>query len=144
MLNVVEDRPSEQGWLAISETATPGFIDRIVNDDVLTFLRRAKRHSLGSVAHTERRMPLHWPTRRGYDSGMTQKITVSLSDDQAAAVRRAVSEGRAPSFSGYIGQAIEHRESQDGLLTLLQQLDTELGPVSAADEEWAEQAVRHL
>lgn len=29
LLNAVEDRAKEHGWLVISETATPGFVARI-------------------------------------------------------------------------------------------------------------------
>lgn len=31
MLNAVEDRAKERGWLVVSETATPGFVARITS-----------------------------------------------------------------------------------------------------------------
>ncbi len=39
MLNAVEDRAREHGWLVISETATPGFIQRITQQQLPRLLR---------------------------------------------------------------------------------------------------------
>ncbi len=39
MLNAVEDRAREQGWLVVSETATPGFVDRITQQHLPKLLR---------------------------------------------------------------------------------------------------------
>ena len=39
MLNAVEDRARERGWLVISETATPGFIARITQQQLPRLLR---------------------------------------------------------------------------------------------------------
>ena len=39
MLNAVEDRAKEHGWLVISETASPGFIDRITRQQLPRLLR---------------------------------------------------------------------------------------------------------
>ena len=39
MLNEVEDRAREQGWVVISETASPGFIDRITRQQLPGLLR---------------------------------------------------------------------------------------------------------
>jgi AAA ATPase domain len=39
MLNAVEDRAKERGWLVISETATPGFITRITQQHLPRLLR---------------------------------------------------------------------------------------------------------
>ena len=39
MLNAVEDRAREQGWVVISETASPGFVDRIVRQHLPGLLR---------------------------------------------------------------------------------------------------------
>lgn len=39
MLNVIEDRAKERGWLVISETASPGFIDRIARQQLPRLLR---------------------------------------------------------------------------------------------------------
>ena len=39
MLNAIEDRTRERGWLVISETATPGFVDRITKQQLPRLLR---------------------------------------------------------------------------------------------------------
>src|ERR1700712_3710496 len=39
MLNAVEDRARQQGWLVVSETAPPGFIDRITQQHLPKLLR---------------------------------------------------------------------------------------------------------
>jgi Arc/MetJ-type ribon-helix-helix transcriptional regulator len=72
---------------------------------------------------------------------MTVKIGVSLPDEQLAAARRAVEDGRATSVSAYIAEAIAQREQADSLSGLLDDLDRELGTPSAADYEWADKAL---
>lgn len=71
-------------------------------------------------------------------SGMTTKIAVSLPDDQVAAARRAVRDGRAPSVSAYISAALKTQQDRDSLGLLLDDLDREYGPVPAEAAEWAE------
>lgn len=39
MLNAIEDRAKERGWLVISETASPGFVDRITKQQLPRLLR---------------------------------------------------------------------------------------------------------
>jgi hypothetical protein len=39
MLNAVEDRAKERGWLVISETATPGFVARMTQQHLPRLLR---------------------------------------------------------------------------------------------------------
>jgi hypothetical protein len=39
MLNAVEDRAREHGWVVISDTASPGFVDRIVRQHLPGLLR---------------------------------------------------------------------------------------------------------
>ncbi len=73
-----------------------------------------------------------------YARGMTRKIAVSLPDEQVDAIRRAVDEGRAASVSGFISAAVARAERQNGLARLLDDLDSELGPVSANDLAWAD------
>jgi Arc/MetJ-type ribon-helix-helix transcriptional regulator len=72
---------------------------------------------------------------------MTVKIGVSLPDEQVAAARRAVAEGRAHSVSTYIAEAIARREQTDSLTALLDDLDRELGEPTAADYAWADKAL---
>ena len=76
-----------------------------------------------------------------YDSGMTQKIAVSLPDEQVVSIRRAVEQGRAPSVSGFISAAVARAQREDDLAQLLDDLDRELGPVDDADLAWADKAL---
>ena len=76
-----------------------------------------------------------------YDSGMTQKIAVSLPDEQVVSIRRAVEQGRAPSVSGFISAAVARVQREDKLAQLLDDLDRELGPVDDADLAWADKAL---
>ena len=76
-----------------------------------------------------------------YDSGMTQKIAVSLPDEQVVSIRRAVEQGRAPSVSGFISAAVARMQREDDLAQLLDDLDRELGPVDDADLVWADKAL---
>ncbi len=72
---------------------------------------------------------------------MTQKIAVSLPDEQLDAIRRAVSEGRASSVSGFISGAVARAEQEDSLSRLLDDLDRELGEPSTAEYAWADKAL---
>lgn len=76
-----------------------------------------------------------------YDSGMTQKIAVSLPDEQVVSIRRAVEQGRAPSVSGFISAAVARVQREDKLAQLLDDLDSELDPVDDADLAWADKAL---
>ena len=76
-----------------------------------------------------------------YDSGMTQKIAVSLPDEQVVSIRRAVEQGRTPSVSGFISAAVARVQREDDLAQLLDDLDRELGPVNDADLAWADKAL---
>ena len=53
MLNAVEDRAREHGWVIISDTASPGFVDRIVRQHLPGLLReldpKALRRRLSSI-----------------------------------------------------------------------------------------------
>jgi len=44
MLNEVEDVARARGWLVVSETATPGFVDRIVTEHLPAILREVDPH----------------------------------------------------------------------------------------------------
>src|SRR5438445_570435 len=48
--------------------------------------------------------------------GMTRrKIAITLPEDQVVAARRAVAEGRSPSVSAYIAEALARRDADDEL-----------------------------
>ena len=72
---------------------------------------------------------------------MTQKIAVSLPDEQVISIRRTVEQGRAPSVSGFISAAVARAQQEDRLAQLLDELDRKLGPVSNADLTWADKAL---
>ncbi|HIX00578.1 MAG TPA: hypothetical protein H9871_10605 [Candidatus Nesterenkonia stercoripullorum] len=72
---------------------------------------------------------------------MTRKIAVSLPDEQVDSIRRAVGQGRAASVSGFISAAVARAEREDSLLSLLDDLDRELGPVSQEELAWADRAL---
>ena len=40
MLNAVEDRAQQLGWLVVSETAAPGFVERLTRDALPALLER--------------------------------------------------------------------------------------------------------
>ena len=72
---------------------------------------------------------------------MTRKIAVSLPDEPVDSIRRAVEQGRAVSVSGFISAAVARAEREDSLAQLLDDLDRELGEVSADDLAWADKAL---
>jgi hypothetical protein len=47
MLNAVEDRARERGWLVISETAAPGFVERITGQHLPRLLREFDPEAVG-------------------------------------------------------------------------------------------------
>jgi hypothetical protein len=42
MLNAVEDRARQRGWLIVSETATPGFVSRMTQQHLPTVTSRLR------------------------------------------------------------------------------------------------------
>jgi Arc/MetJ-type ribon-helix-helix transcriptional regulator len=72
---------------------------------------------------------------------MTTKIAVSLPDDQVAAARRAVAEGRAPSVSAYVARAIADRLDYDDVASLLETMASAGGLPTDDDRRWARQAL---
>ena len=75
-------------------------------------------------------------------AGMTRrKIAITLPEDQVAAARRAVAEGRSPSVSAYIAEALARRDADDELAEMLAEIYAETGPPSEADREWARRAL---
>ena len=100
--------------------------------------RAARRRAAPHQGRTPRREATAHPW---YDPGMTQKIAVSLPDEQVISIRRAVEQGRAPSVSGFISAAVARVQREDNLAQLLDDLDRELGPVDDADLAWADKAL---
>jgi hypothetical protein len=67
--------------------------------------------------------------------GRVQKVSVSMPEDLATAVRERTGPG---GFSRYVTEAVERRFSRDRLGDLLDELDAEFGPVSPEILEWAQ------
>ena len=72
---------------------------------------------------------------------MTTKITVSLPDEQVAALRGAVSRGEARSVSAMVGRAVAAQTDRETLAGLLAHLDVVHGPVPDDDDAWAREAL---
>lgn len=71
--------------------------------------------------------------------GMTKvKIAVSLPEEQVAAAKQAVSEGRAPSVSAYVSHALETYGNRNQLTRYLDELDEKYGPPGPEAEAWAD------
>ena len=67
--------------------------------------------------------------------GRVQKVSVSMPEDLAAAIRERIGPG---GFSRYVTEAVERRFRHDRLGDLLDELDAEFGPVPAEILQWAE------
>jgi Arc/MetJ-type ribon-helix-helix transcriptional regulator len=75
-------------------------------------------------------------------AGMTRKkIAITLPEEQVTAARRAVAEGRSPSVSAYISQALARRAADEDLAEMVAEIYAETGDPSAADRAWARQAL---
>ena len=72
---------------------------------------------------------------------MTTKIAISLPDEQVAAARRAVAEGRAPSVSAFIAAALADRLEFDDVAGLLADMAAASGAPTDADRQWARRAL---
>ncbi|MFY9928079.1 MAG: hypothetical protein WAK82_08765 [Streptosporangiaceae bacterium] len=70
-----------------------------------------------------------------------KKIAITLPEEQVAAARRAVAEGRSPSVSAYISQALARRGADEDLADTVAEIYAETGDPTAADRAWARQAL---
>jgi Arc/MetJ-type ribon-helix-helix transcriptional regulator len=75
----------------------------------------------------------------GMISGMTrQKIAITLPEEQVAAARRAVAEGRAASVSAYISQALARRSAEEEMAEVIAEIYAESGgPPTEEERAWA-------
>ncbi len=169
MLNAVEDRAREHGWLVISETATPGFIQRITQQQLPRLLRdfnpgAVRRRMSGATA------PLNigsvsWDTIEAHvvQAGLRNQIEL-LTDlldeihqnqidelrELAATVQHAFREGRELAFAGAGLAASVSDVVNDDVLTFLRRAERHaLGSVKREDVERAfrepiEAAGRHI
>lgn len=111
----------------------------------LSALEKALQEALSSVPlkHVVHQITVMFPktpVEIGTDEmarfhGRVQKVSVSMPEDLAAAVRERTGPG---GFSRYVTEATERRLQHDALGELLDELDAEFGPVSPELLEWAE------
>jgi Arc/MetJ-type ribon-helix-helix transcriptional regulator len=74
--------------------------------------------------------------------GMTRrKIAITLPEEQVAAAHRAVAEGRSPSVSAYISQALARRDADEELAETVAEIYAEMGEPTESDRAWARQAL---
>jgi hypothetical protein len=70
------------------------------------------------------------------------KKTIVMSKTRAGAIVRAVAEGRAPSASGYIEQALAAYAALESYDELLAEWRREVGAPTASEQAWARAAVK--
>ena len=71
-------------------------------------------------------------------SSMTrQKIAITLPEEQVAAARQAVADGRAASVSAFISQALARRNADEELAETIAEIYTETGHPGEEDRLWA-------
>jgi hypothetical protein len=85
MLNAVEDRARELGWLVVSETASPGFIDRIASQELPRLLERldpkAVRRRVTEVTGPMGAGGVTWSTTESHAPEATLRSQVELITD---------------------------------------------------------------
>lgn len=82
------------------------------------------------------------PARPGPKPRGLVKKTVTMSKARAAAIKRAVADGKAPTESSYIESALAAFDTLEAYDELLEQWRRETGPATTAEAEWAEHAVQ--
>jgi Arc/MetJ-type ribon-helix-helix transcriptional regulator len=74
----------------------------------------------------------------GMISSMTrEKIAITLPEEQVAAARQAVAEGRAASVSAYISQALARRNADEEMFETIAEIYAENGQPTEEDRLWA-------
>lgn len=75
------------------------------------------------------------------ESMTRQKIAITLPEEQVAAARRAVAEGRSPSVSAYISKALARADADEELAETVAEIYAEAGLPTAEDRAWARRAL---
>lgn len=129
----------------MSEPPVEGTDPPLSEIQALSALEKALRDALSSVPleHVVHQVTAMFPKHRvEIDTGRmvrfhgrVQKVSVSMPDDLAAAVRERTGPG---GFSRYVSEATERQLHHDMLGELLDELDAEFGPVSPELLAWAE------
>jgi Arc/MetJ-type ribon-helix-helix transcriptional regulator len=74
----------------------------------------------------------------GMIGGMTRrKIAITLPEEQVAAARQAVAEGRAASVSAFISQALARRDADEEMAEVIAEIYAEGGQPTEEDRRWA-------
>lgn len=74
----------------------------------------------------------------GMITSMTrQKIAITLPEEQVAAARQAVAEGRAASVSSYISQALARRTAEEEMAEIIAEIYAQAGQPTEEDRAWA-------
>ena len=88
MLNAVEDRARELGWLVVSETASPGFVDRIARQELPRLLEsfdpKAVRRRLTGITGPMGSGGVAWSTTERHAPEATLRSQVELITDLLA------------------------------------------------------------
>lgn len=66
-----------------------------------------------------------------------EKIAIALPEEQVAAARRAVAEGRAASVSAFIAQALARRNADEEMAETIAGIYEESGHPTEEDRLWA-------
>jgi len=72
---------------------------------------------------------------------MNKRITVSLPEHLVAEASAAADSGRASSVSAYVAEALAEKSGRDSLDDFLAEWRAEVGPATADESSWAEQAL---
>ncbi len=85
MLNAVEERARELGWLVVSETASPGFVDRIARQELPRLLEsfdpKAVRRRLTGITGPMGSGGVTWSTMESHAPEATLRSQVELITD---------------------------------------------------------------
>ncbi|MHB1809807.1 MAG: ATP-binding protein [Solirubrobacteraceae bacterium] len=88
MLNAVEDRARELGWLVVSETASPGFVDRIARQELPRLLKsfdpKAVRRRVTGIAGPVGAGGVTWSTTETHAPEATLRSQIELITDLLA------------------------------------------------------------
>jgi hypothetical protein len=88
MLNAVEDRARELGWLVVSETASPGFVDRLAHQELPRLLEsfdpKGVRRRLTGITGPMGSGGLAWSTTESHAPEATLRSQVELITDLLA------------------------------------------------------------
>jgi len=71
-------------------------------------------------------------------NGMTrEKIAISLPEEQVAAARLAVAEGRSASVSAYISEALARRTAEEDMAEIIAEIYAQTSEPTMEERAWA-------